>query len=249
MPGFGDGVSFLFHPDFSKLTPDVILSALGQAFFSLSLGMGCLITYASYFSDNTPLVETAGQIAILDTLVAILAGIIIFPAVFSFGMSPAEGPTLVFEVLPGIFNQMSGGSIWSTLFFILLAVASLTSIISVSEIVVAFLSDEIKISRTTATWVLTAVTIVTSTLCSLSFGPLKSTNLFNIFDYVSSNILMPLGGIGVCLFVGWKMKIEDAIGELHQKTGVPMWLVKIILLIIKYVAPICILTVFLAGLL
>lgn len=249
MPGFSEGISFLFHPDFSKLTPDVILSALGQAFFSLSLGMGCLITYSSYFSDKTPLVKTAAQIAVLDTLVAILAGIIIFPAVFSFDMSPTEGPTLVFEVLPGIFNQIPGGSIWSTLFFLLLSVASLTSIISVSEIVVAFMSDELKISRKVATWLLTIVTIVTSTLCSLSFGPLRATNLFNIFDYVSSNILMPLGGIGVCLFVGWKMKISDAVGELHHKAGVPMQLVRLIIFIIKYVAPICILTVFLAGLL
>lgn len=248
MPGFNEGVSFLFHPDFSKLTPDVILSALGQAFFSLSLGMGCLVTYSSYFSDKTPLVTTAFQIAFLDTLVAILAGVIIFPAVFSFGMSPAEGPTLVFEVLPGIFNLMPGGMIWSTLFFILLSVASLTSLISVSEIVVAFLSDEFKLSRRKATMILTAFTIVTSTLCSLSFGPLRSLNLFNIFDYVSSNILMTLGGIGVCIFVGWKMRKSDSLAELSDKAGVPKWLYNTIMFIIRYLAPICITIVFIAGL-
>ncbi len=249
LPGFNEGVSFLFHPDFSKLTPDVILSALGQAFFSLSLGMGCLVTYSSYFSDRTPLVKTAAQIAVLDTLVAILSGLVIFPAVFSFGMSPAEGPTLVFEVLPGIFNLMPGGMIWSTLFFLLLAVASLTSIISVSEIVVTFLSDEFKISRVKSTVSVTSITLVTSTLCSLSFGPLKWLNLFNIFDYVSSNILMTLGGLGVCIFVGWRMSPADAREELHGKAGVPMWLYSTVMFIIKYLAPVCIGIVFIAGLL
>lgn len=249
LPGFNEGVSFLFHPDFSKLTPDVILSALGQAFFSLSLGMGCLVTYSSYFSDRTPLVKTAAQIAVLDTLVAILAGLIIFPAVFSFGMSPAEGPTLVFEVLPGIFNLLPGGMIWSTLFFLLLAVASLTSIISVSEIVVSFLSDEFHISRIKATLVVTVITLITSTLCSLSFGPLRWLNLFNIFDYVSSNILMTLGGIGVCIFVGWIMRPADALEELHNKAGVPLCLYRSIMFIIRYLAPVCISIVFIAGLL
>ena len=165
MPGASEGLTFLFKPDFSKVTTDVVLRALGQAFFSLSLGMGCLVTYSSYFKDNTPLIKTAFQIGILDTLVAILAGVVIFPAVFTFGMQPAEGPTLVFEVLPNIFHDMPGGNIWSFLFFLLLALASLTSIISVSEVVVAFLCDEFKITRKRAAIIVTAVTCVTATLC------------------------------------------------------------------------------------
>ena len=215
MPGASEGLTFLFKPDFSKVTTDVVLRALGQAFFSLSLGMGCLVTYSSYFKDNTPLIKTAFQIGILDTLVAILAGVVIFPAVFTFGMQPAEGPTLVFEVLPNIFHDMPGGNIWSFLFFLLLALASLTSIISVSEVVVAFLCDEFKITRKRAAIIVTAVTCVTATLCSLSFGPLKSLNLFNLFDYISANILMTLGGLGICVFVGWRMKSE------HFDTSAP----------------------------
>lgn len=248
MPGVSEGLSFMFKPDFSKLTPDVILSALGQAFFSLSLGMGCLVTYSSYFSDRTPLVKTALQIATLDTLVAVMAGVIIFPAVFSFGMSPAEGPTLVFEVLPNIFHSMSGGRIWSTLFFVLLALASLTSIISVSEIVVAFLVDEFKMSRRAATLLITLVTVVTGTLCSLSFGPLRSLDLFNIFDGLSSNVLLPLGGVGVSIFAGWKLDKSVRASQLHTE-GVSTPVYNYIVFALKYICPACILAVFVVGLL
>lgn len=249
MPGTSEGLYFLFHPDFSKLTTETILSAMGQAFFSLSLGMGCLITYSSYFSDDTPLIKTSLQIAALDTLVAVLSGIIIFPAVFSFGMSPAEGPTLVFEVLPNIFHSMPGGQIWSLLFFLLLVLASLTSIISVSEIAVTFLCDEFRIQRKWATLWVTLISIVLATLCSLSFGPLKSLNLFNLFDYISSNILMPLGGMGVCAFVGWKMKRSAYVNQMRRAVKVPEWMFNYITFGIRYIAPVGILIVFIAGLL
>lgn len=248
MPGAAQGLEFMFKPDFSKLTTDVILGALGQAFFSLSLGMGCLVTYSSYFSDDTPLIKTAIHISVLDTLVAIMAGVIIFPAVFSFGMSPAEGPTLVFEVLPNIFHNMPGGSVWSFLFFVLLALASLTSIISVSEIVVAFLCDEFRMSRKKATLIITGISLVTATLCSLSFGPLASIDLFNIFDYVSSNILMPLGGMGICIFVGWKMERGTYLEHMKRNARVPAFVFDYISVGIRYVAPVCILIVFIAGL-
>ena len=141
LPGMKEGVSFLFHPDFSKITPSVILGALGQAFFSLSLGLGCMMTYASYFNNNTRLFKTALTTSLLDSLVAILAGVIIFPAVFSYGISPEAGPTLVFEVLPNIFMRLPGGMIWSTLFFFLLFIASLTSTVSMSEISIAFFCE------------------------------------------------------------------------------------------------------------
>ena len=138
MPGAAGGMRFLFMPDFSAITPSVVLGAMGQAFFSLSLGLGCLITYSSYFKRDTPLLRTSLITAGLDTLVAILAGIIIFPAVFTFGQEPAAGPKLVFEVLPSIFVNMSGGAVWSTLFFLLLFLASLTSTISMAEITIAY---------------------------------------------------------------------------------------------------------------
>lgn len=249
MPGAAEGLTFLFKPDFSKVTTDVVLRALGQAFFSLSLGMGCLVTYSSYFSDNTPLIKTAFQIGILDTLVAILAGVVIFPAVFTYGMQPAEGPTLVFEVLPNIFHDMAGGNIWSFFFFLLLALASLTSIISVSEVVVAFLCDEFKITRKRAAVIVTSVTCVTATLCSLSFGPLKSLNLFNLFDYISANILMTLGGLGICVFVGWRMKSEHFEQQMRLNSHVPGWLFSYIAGCIRYVCPVGIFIVFIAGLL
>ena len=249
MSGASEGLGFLFKPDFTKLTPEVVLGAMGQAFFSLSLGMGCMVTYASYFGDDTPLIKTSIRIALLDTLVAIMAGIIIFPAVFSFGMSPAEGPTLVFEVLPNIFHAMPGGRIWSTLFFILLATASLTSIISDSEIIVAFLCDDLSMSRRNATIVVTAISIVTGMLCSLSFGPLANLNLFNLFDFISSNILMTLGGLGICLFVGWKMDSKEVENQLRHENGHKNALYRYILFCIRYVAPAGILIVFIAGLL
>lgn len=249
MEGASEGLYFLFHPDISKLTADVVLGALGQAFFSLSLGMGCLVTYSSYFADDTPLIKTSMQIAALDSLVAVLAGVIIFPAVFSFGMTPDQGPTLVFEVLPNIFHSMPGGSFWSFLFFVLLALASLTSIISVSEIIVAFLVDEFRMGRLKATMIITCISLVTGTLCSLSFGPLKSLDLFNIFDFTSSNILMPLGGLGVCAFVGWQMRRSDFTAQMKMNSKVPAFIFDYISIGIKYVAPAAILIIFIAGLL
>ncbi len=248
MPGASKGLEFLFKPDFSKLNAQVILSAMGQAFFSLSLGMGCLVTYASYFGDNTPLIRTSMEIAILDTLVAILAGVIIFPAVFSFGMSPAEGPTLVFEVLPNIFSAIPGGMVWSLLFFILLAVASLTSLISVSEIVVSFLCDEFRMKRSMATIIVSLITIILGVLCSLSFGPLSDLNMFNLLDYISSNILMPLGGLGICVFIGWKMKRDSVEQQLCQLAGARDWMYEYVIFCIRYIAPVGILAVFIAGL-
>ena len=139
LPGASEGLSFLFKPDFSKVNSSVLLRAMGQAFFSLSLGMGCLITYGSYFDRKTKLGKTAFTVASLDTLVAILAGIMIFPAVFSFGISPAAGPELVFVTVPNVFMQMTGGYIWSVLFFLLLTLAALTSSVSMFDVVTAFI--------------------------------------------------------------------------------------------------------------
>ena len=202
-----EGLSFLFNPDFSKVTPGVVIGAMGQAFFSLSIGLGTMMTYASYFSRKTDLRRSASVTAILDTLVAMLAAVIIFPAVFSFGQSPAQGPALVFEILPAIFSQLPGAAIWSTLFFILLFLASLTSTISMSEVSIAFLTDEKKMSREKATWLNTLIAMFFGVFCALSFGCLSDytifgMTIFDIFDNVTSNILLPVGGLLISIYVG-----------------------------------------------
>lgn len=244
LSGCGDGLRFLFAPDFSQLTPSVILGAMGQAFFSLSIGLGCMMTYASYFSDETPLFRSACSTALLDTLVAVLAGIIIFPAVFTYGFSPTGGPTLVFEVLPDIFSRMAGGRLWSTMFFFLLAVASLTSTISMSEIPIAFLCDEYGMTRRKATIITTSVAMVLGVLCALSFGILPRLNLFNIFDFVSSNILLPLGGMTISLFVGWRLDRATLLRQLNSGGRIPLWVISYLIISLRYIAPACIAAVF-----
>ena len=255
LPEASKGLEFLFKPDFSAITPRVALGALGQAFFSLSLGLGCLITYASYFRKETPLVKTAGISASLDTLVAIMAGVIIFPAVFTFGQEPAAGPQLVFEVLPSIFCRLPGGNFWSALFFILLFVASLTSTLSLFETIVAFLTGSRKMKRIKAVSLTMVVVIIMATLCSLSFGPLRNLtlfrlNIFDLFDFVSSNILLPMGGMLSSIFVGWivdrKIVNHELLGDKPSKTK--KLIVRTIVVCLRYVAPIGIGLVFLFGL-
>ena len=254
LPKAAEGLTFLFKPEFSKITPDVLLGGMGQAFFSLSLGLGCLITYSSYFDRRTKLLKTACTTAALDTLVSILAGIIIFPAVFSFGQEPAAGPRLVFEVLPSIFSDMPGGMIWSTLFFVLLFLASLTSTVSMSEISIAYYIDELNMSRRKATLLNLAIALVLGSLCALSFGSLShikvfGMNFFNLFDFLSSNVLLPLGGMFTSIFVGWKMKRQVVYAELDAPlTGARRAVVNCIIFCLRWIAPVCILMVFISGL-
>lgn len=252
----GQGLTFLFKPDFSEITPAVVLGALGQAFFSLSLGLGCLITYASYFKPDTPLLQTASLSAALDTLVAIMAGVIIFPAVFTFGQQPAAGPQLVFEVLPSIFCHMAGGMVWSVLFFVLLFVASLTSTLSLFETIVAFLTGNTGMKRITAVSLTMAVIIGLAVLCSLAFGPLKEVtlcgkNFFDLFDYVSSNILLPLGGMLSSIFVGWIVERRILKAEFlgPNPSTVRVRLVRVMIYCMRYIAPVGIGLVFVFGLL
>lgn len=252
MPAASDGLAFLFKPDFSALTPSVVLGAMGQAFFSLSIGLGCMMTYASYFSDDTHIVRSASVTALLDTLVAILAGVIIFPAVFSFGIESEAGPRLAFEVLPTIFNRLPGGAVWSTLFFFLLVVASLTSSISMSEIFVAFMCDEFGVKRRTATLLLTLFALGLGTLCALSFGILGDVTIFgltffDLSDYTASNILLPLGGMVISLFVGWRLKRSVLVSQLDPDGKLPRWIFYWILISLRFIAPLCILMVFLAS--
>lgn len=253
MPGAKEGLEFLFSPDFSKIDSSVMVSAMGQAFFSLSLGLGTMMTYASYFSKETHIVKSATITACLDTTVAILSGVIIFPAVFTFGVSPTQGPALVFEVLPNIFNQLPGGSLWSILFFFLLFIASLSSTISMSEVSIAYFTEEKKMSRNKATILNTAIALIFGTLCALSFNCLDNITIagmtiFSIFDYVSSNILLPAGGMFISFFAGWLLNRSFIHDQLTNNGSVKVRVTKAIIFSLKYVAPTGIILVFLSSL-
>ena len=250
MPGFKDGIRYLFHPDFSQITPSVILSALGQAFFSMSLGLGCMMTYASYFSDKNKLGKTATTTALLDTVVAILAGVIIFPAVFSFDISPEAGPTLVFEVLPHIFFQLPGGMFWSTLFFLLLFLASLTSTVSMSEISISYFCEEKGMTRGRATVLSTVISLFGAMLCALSFGTLSDftifgLNFFNLFDYLSSNIFLPVGGFFCSIFVGWMIDKNFIKNQLTDNGTHKFQLFGILIFFLRWICPTAIFLIFL----
>ncbi len=253
LPGFGEGMKFLFKPDFSKISPSVILGALGQAFFSLSLGLGCMITYASYFKPETRLGRTAVVSASLDTLVALLAGVVIFPAVFSFGVSPEAGPALVFEVLPRIFMQLPGGLIWSTLFFLLLFIASITSTVSMSEISISYFCDEKGMSRRWSTVLSSVIAMCGGLLCALSFGPLSHLTLwgmtvFELFDYVASNVCLPVGGFICAVFVGWKLDRRYLQAQFTDSGSHPFALLPLLRLTLRYVCPAAIVLIFLNSL-
>ena len=254
LPGAERGVRFLFTPDFSQITPRVAIGAMGQAFFSLSLGLSCLLTYASYFKDSDSLVRNATIVGVLDTVVAILAGLMIFPAVFSYGMRPEAGPKLIFEVLPAIFEQMPGGPVWAVLLFALLFVASITSTISMSEISIAFFSEEWGMSRNRASILNTGIAMVLGTLCALSFGVLSEATvfgmtLFELFDYVSSNVLLPVGGIFFSLLVGWVLDRGLVRDQLTNHGTRTVRVMRPLVFCLRYVAPAAIVVVFLYGLL
>ncbi len=241
LEGASKGLIFLFNPDFSKITSDVVLEALGQAFFSLSIGMGVIVTYGSYIKKTESLGGTALTVSLADTAIAVLAGVAIFPAAFAFGMEPDQGPGLVFVTLPNIFNQMAGGYIFGLLFFLLLAIAAFTSSISLLEVVVAYFTEELKLRRTMATWIAAGVISMLGILCALN------SSVFGTFDYVSSNILLPLGGLFVVLFVGWIMDTHLVREEIEADKRKARYY-RGFIFIIKFVSPIAIALVFLHGL-
>lgn len=247
LPGAGAGVEFFLKPDFSKINSSVVLNALGQAFFSLSLGMGILVTYASYFPRNTMMTRTAVTVSVCDFAVAVLMGLIIFPAVTSFGMSDSglEGTTLVFVTLPGVFTQMAGARIWAILFFLLLFVATLTSSVSIAEVPIAFLRDRLRMRRRSAClWVLLPMFIF-SAICSLSLGAVPSLKIlglsvFDFLDTITANLLLPLSAIGVCIYVGWVMHRKFLRDELTNYGTFPSWAAPIAQVLIKTVCPLLI---------
>jgi len=250
LPGASRGLRFLFYPDFSKLTMHGVLDALGQAFLSLSIGISCLVTYSSYFKDDTSLVKDAATVGVLDTLVAILSGVMIFPAVFSFGVEPTAGPRLIFEVLPSIFQQMTGGYLWALLFFLLVFFASLTSTISLSEIPITFMIEEHKMSRRRAIAWTAMFTILLSVLASLSFNLLDDIklwgkNIFDMMDYTASNIFMLLGGLFTAVYVGWIMDRKVVHEQVTNCGRLKGRMEPFLLGCMRYVAPVSIIFIFL----
>lgn len=250
LPNASEGLYFLFKPDFSKITSAVVLSAMGQAFFSLSIGMGCLITYSSYFSKDTKMQITALQVTILDTLVAVMAGVMIFPAVFSFGIAPTAGPELVFITLPNVFQQLPMGAIWSLVFFLLLALAALTSTISLHEVATAYVHEEYQITRTKAAWFVSGGVMVLGILSSLSIGIWKEYTLFgltffDLLDYLTAKIMLPFGGMLICIYLGNRVDRKILKEELTNKGTVPFYFFNTYAFFMKYIAPIAIGMIFL----
>ena len=250
LPGAGKGLEFLLKPDFSKVDADVFLGAMGQAFFSLSLGMGCLSTYASYFGKETQLGKTALSVGVIDTFVAILAGLIIFPAAFSVGIQPDAGPSLIFITLPNVFQQAFGGipflaTIFSLLFYVLLALAALTSTISLHEVVTAYLNEQFGLRRSRAAGLVTGFCIITGVLSSLSLGvwedKMFGLGFFDLLDFVTAKIMLPLSGFLVCLFVGWYLKRSVSFGELTNGGRLNAPYFPAYMFILKFLAPIAIL--------
>ena len=254
LPGAGKGIEFLLKPDFSKVDGNVFLAAMGQAFFSLSLGMGCLCTYASYFSKNTNLTRTAFSVGIIDTFVAVLAGFIIFPAAFSVGIQPDAGPSLIFITLPNVFQQAFSGIpilayIFSVMFYVLLALAALTSTISLHEVVTAYLHEEFNFTRGKAARLVTTGCILLGILCSLSLGVTKEftifgLGMFDLFDFVTAKLMLPLGGLLISIFTGWYLDKKLVWSEITNNGTLKVPTYKLIIFILKYVAPIAISVIF-----
>lgn len=256
LPGAFKGVDYLFNPDFSKIDGHAFAAALGQAFFSLSLGFGTILTYASYVDKKENILFQSTATALSDLMFAMIASLAIMPAVFAFGLNPQSGPGLVFETLPYVFSQMPAGGVIAIVFFVALLVAALTSSISMLEVAVAYLVEEKKLTRISACGILFLLCWGVGVLCSLSFGPLADFNIagksiFDFFDYLSSNILMTLGSLLTVLFVGWRLKKTDIYDEFTNggTLSVNVRLFGVLWFLIRYICPLVIIVVFISGLL
>lgn len=255
LPGAMKGISFLLKPDFSELNPDVFLGALGQAFYSLSISMGCICTYASYFTRQTNLLKSAVQVSVIDTVVAVLAGLMIFPAAFSVGISPDSGSSLVFITLPNVFQQaFSGipflGCVVAFGFYALLALAALTSLISLHEVSTAFVHEELRFSRKKAALCVSVLCSLIGVTCSLSLGKwdfmqVCGQSLFSFFDFFTGQVMMPVGGFFTCLFIGWYVPRHVVRDEFTNGGSLRGRFFDIFIFSVRYVCPICILVIFL----
>jgi NSS family neurotransmitter:Na+ symporter len=255
LPGAEKGVAFLFMPDFSKVSGSTFIDAMGQSFYSLSIGMGCICTYVSYFSRRTNLTKSAVQIGVIDSLVAILAGLMIFPAAFSVGVQPDSGPSLIFITLPNVFQQAFAsmpfvGIMVSFAFYALLALAALTSLISLYEVNTAFFQEELKISRKKSATIVTIGTGVIGVFCSLSLGAVDwltigGMTLFDIFDYFTGQIFLPAVGFFSCLFIGWYVPKQIVKDEFTNWGTLRSTLFGIFMFCVRFLCPAGILLIFL----
>lgn len=251
--GSVEGLAFLFKPNMETVKSTIFLDAMGQAFFSLSLGMGAMTTYGSYFRDDSNLRQTAIQVSVLDGLVAILAGIVIFPAAFALTQSPdtivstlvAGGPGLLFITIPELFNQLPLSSLWSTLFFVLLAIAALTSTISLMEVVTSFLHEEFDMLRRNA------VTFIAMGVAVLGVISSMSSQFFDILDYATAKVMLPLSALFISIFIGWYLDKKITIAQLTNEGTLSMSIrfLKLYIFILKYIAPVAIVAIFMYGIL
>lgn len=253
LPGAEKGLEFLFKPDFSEVDGNTLLAALGQAFFSLSLGMGCMITYGSYLSKDEKLPQNAAIVTTLDTLAAILAGVAIFPALFAYGLEPTAGPGLVFVVVPSIFAEMGGlGIILSAAFFLALTVAALTSSVSLLEVVTAYLIEQKHMTRKVAVWLTGGIMTILCIFSSLSLGVMSESKifgagLFDFFDILTDKIFLAIGGMLLAIFVGWFIKKEDLRDEITNGGTMRFGLFELWYFLIKFVIPVAVAIVAFAG--
>lgn len=252
LDGARQGIDFLFKPDFSKINGNSVLDALGQALFSLSIGMGAVCTYGSYIRKQDNLFTTSLWIAGADTFIAILAGVAIFPAVFAFGLSPAAGPSLVYEVLPNVFNSMPGGMVFAVGFFMLLSIAALTSTISLLEVLVLWAVEELHWSRRKAAIILSLVVFTIGVFCTLSFGPLSHVTIFgltifDLCDKLTATYMMPIVALLFTLFIGWYLPKVDVYDELSNSGQLKARYFKIYYFIVKYIAPLALIIILLTG--
>lgn len=248
LPGAEKGLRYLFKPDFSKVTGHTVIAALGQAFFSLTIGMGGMITYASYADPDESGARCSLLTAVFDTVFAIIAGCVVMPAVFALGDgNPGSGPGLVFKALPMIFEKMPGGGIVSIFFFLSVLLAALTSAFSLVEVVLAYMVEEFRIKRATASAILFPAFAIIGTLCSLSLGAkpgirLFGLSLFDLMDYFASNILLTVGSLLMVIFLGWKLGKKVFVEEItnYGKLKISNGLTDIIFFLIKYIIPVMI---------
>lgn len=251
LDGFGAGMSFLFKPDFSKITANTVLDALGQVFFTLSLGMGVMITYSSYVVKPENMLRSKGIVTMIDTSIAIISGIAIFPAVFTFGISPTQGPDLIFLTLPNVFGQMAGGQYVGILFFLLITIAALTSMVSIFEMMTNYMMEELKMTRRRAVlWLLITLCLVAA-LCAQSQVEgsrlmIGDYNVFDFLDMLSSNYLMTIGGLLIVIFAGWQIS-EKRLRKVFTTNGMyNNRIFPVFRFVIRYVSPIAVAIIFLS---
>jgi NSS family neurotransmitter:Na+ symporter len=254
LPGAAGGVAYLFRPDLAKITPTVLLWALGLAFFKLSLGMGTMTTYGSYLPDSTRILPNATRVALADTLVSLLAGLAIFPAVFAFGGAPAGGPGLLFNTIPLIFSRMPAGGLFTALFFVLTAIATIGAMVSILEVPVAWLIEMGHARRRTAAIITGGLMFALGIPATLSQSPVLAgvkvfgKNFFDLFDFASSNVLLPVGGLAIAVVGGWLISRREFLGELNKGYPGEPWHGRLVYGITRFIAPVLILVILLSSL-